>query len=83
MLVLAWGAVGPCAAAEFDFALIEVFFELDPFLVADRAVFVVGAGGSPAGEEVLVVRHPPSRPATSVPVDYNQEKGNQHGKHNR
>ena len=40
VLVLAGGAVGAGAGAEFDLAFVEVLLELGPFGVADRAVLV-------------------------------------------
>ncbi|WP_221305074.1 hypothetical protein [Streptomyces sp. Ag109_O5-1] len=42
MFVLAGGAVGASACAEFDLALVEVLFELVPLVAGDVAVFVVG-----------------------------------------
>ncbi|MFE9804807.1 hypothetical protein ACWC98_35620 [Streptomyces goshikiensis] len=43
MFVLAGGAIGTSACAEFDLALVEVPFELVPLVAGDVAVFVVGA----------------------------------------
>ncbi|MGW0252623.1 hypothetical protein ACWDYH_38970, partial [Nocardia goodfellowii] len=45
VLMLATGAVWPCTGAEFDFAFVEVFFELSPFGFSGGPVFLLGADG--------------------------------------
>jgi hypothetical protein len=39
MFVLAWGAIGSAAGAQFEFAFMEVLAELDPFLFGWFPVF--------------------------------------------
>ena len=55
VFVAAWGGVWAAAAAEFDFAFVEVRFELCPFVVGDGWVFLWWAECAAALEVGLVV----------------------------
>jgi hypothetical protein len=55
VFVLAGGAVGASAFAEFELAGLEVLLELAPLLLGRLAVFGLGTFGSTAAEEALVV----------------------------
>lgn len=55
MLVGASGAVGPPALAKFDFALVEVLFELRPFVASRGPVLLDRSQCSPSREVRLVV----------------------------
>jgi hypothetical protein len=55
VLVFTRGGVGTPATAEFDFALVEVEFEVSPFLCGDRRVLAGGAPGATWRQVELVV----------------------------
>jgi hypothetical protein len=55
MLMLARGPVGACAASQFDFALVEVLLETEPFGFGDRPVLVRRPGLAAPVEKALVV----------------------------
>lgn len=55
MFVLAGGAVGTSAGAEFDFAPVEVFLEFGPLLVGRVAVLALGTDMASVLEVLLVV----------------------------
>ncbi|MFB4285574.1 hypothetical protein ACBJ59_60680 [Nonomuraea sp. MTCD27] len=55
MLMLARGCIGTGASSEFDFAPVEVPFQIEPLLFADRAIFVWWPGLAAAVEEPLIV----------------------------
>jgi len=55
MLVLATGPVGPGAASQLDFALVEVLLEPEPLRFGDRPVLIGGPGLATTVDESLVV----------------------------
>jgi hypothetical protein len=55
MLVVAWGAVWPAAGSEFDFALVEVSFELGPFFVGDRPILSFRSFSASICEPLLIM----------------------------
>ncbi|MFI2352188.1 hypothetical protein ACH492_35410 [Streptomyces sp. NPDC019443] len=55
MFVLAGGAVGASAGAEFDLSAVEVLLEPFPFLVRRAAVVALGPNLTPSVQMLLVV----------------------------